>query len=588
MAVQMVYVFSWVLCILSLLFLAPACFMKHFCIGPLLSGTFLAVAVVSFVLMLPYATQASLEGCSSDDEDSLCTSFWGSTDDMSWHPVAGFWLAIATVIVLFGGGGADVLHALLTTRKRQVKEDDLESGNATTYNTFAPSNTAPPSRAPPLPPTELIATSRSSHEEEDPYAVAFNPEDMENAIKEGNERQSLLQKALSPRANTVAVLEKKRLKRYLKYLRLPEDTSQDQWLAQCARDGRPLEEAQAKALVHWCGKHGAKNHLGIICAKLLCALAYPAEKMVGIREKILSNGAWRVLLNLATKGELRLHRFISKEHVCLEQELARGSGGKVFLASWTPQETMKCGGVVFLAEQEYTVAVKVCQEGGIPFTTKEEFLFEAGIMSMLSHRNVLPCYGANELDDELFVVMPLARYGSLLSMLTDFEGKPLETVPMKQKAQWALDIALAMEYLHKWDIVYRDLKACNILVDSEKRCLLSDFGISRTVDRRQRMTMRQGTTAWMAPEMLTGEGNYTQAVDVYSFGILLYELVTQKRPFFEVDSFALPDRVLEGLRPDVPTEATEPIRSLMQECWATNPHERPSFKSIVATLQSAT
>lgn len=87
--------------------------------------------------------------------------------------------------------------------------------------------------------------------------------------------------------------------------------------------------------------------------------------------------------------------------------------------------------------------------------------------------------------------------------------------------------------------------------------------------------------------MLTGDGDYSQAVDVYSYGILLFELVAQKRPFVNISSFALPDAVIAGARPDVPTEAAEPLRGIMQQCWATDPQDRPSFKTIVATLKDA-
>lgn len=94
----------------------------------------------------------------------------------------------------------------------------------------------------------------------------------------------------------------------------------------------------------------------------------------------------------------------------------------------------------------------------------------------------------------------------------------------------------------------------------------------------------------MAPEMLTGTsdyGVYTQAVDVYSYGIFLFEVVAQCRPFVNVSMFSLPDRIVEGLRPDVPDNAVEPLRSLMQACWQPQAADRPSFKEIVATLKSA-
>mmetsp|Transcript_14736 Transcript_14736/g.57797 ORF Transcript_14736/g.57797 Transcript_14736/m.57797 type:complete len:686 (+) Transcript_14736:34-2091(+) len=595
------YVVPWVLCLASVAFFLPSFCVRHFCVGSLLACLLLSVAVTCFAIMLPYATEATVEDCSSTDTGTICTTFWGSTDSTSWMPTAGWWLAIAGALLAGAAGFAELAHAIYSAKEQQRKTTSRSRTSSRSYDTFAPSNTSPPDRAPPRPPAEGLYDEGSGLEEgrhcavddvddDDCLAIEFNPEDMEKARREKKQKDSFLKKALSPRATSTSMLEKKRYKRYLRYLELPANISGHECLLLCRDDGRALRQQHAAQLAHWCAKHGASSPFGLVCTRLLCAVAYPEELVPGVRQDVLATGAWKVLVELATKGVVKLHRTISEDSIEFQKELARGSGGKVFLATWRPPATLKCGGVLFLAQEPYQVAVKVCQEGGMPFTTREEFLFEAGIMSMLSHPNVLPCFGANEAEDQLFVVMPVAHHGSLLSLLTDFEGNPSPEIPMEQKLKWALEVAEAMEYLHKWNIVYRDLKACNILVDANKRCLLSDFGISRTVDRDKRMTLRQGTTAWMAPEMLTGTsdyGVYTQAVDVYSYGIFLFEVVAQCRPFVNVSMFSLPDRIVEGLRPDVPDNAVEPLRSLMQACWQPQAADRPSFKEIVATLKSA-
>lgn len=144
----------------------------------------------------------------------------------------------------------------------------------------------------------------------------------------------------------------------------------------------------------------------------------------------------------------------------------------------------------------------------------------------------------------------------------------------------AMGIAHAMNYLHSLGIIHRDLKSMNILLDSKYFPRLCDFGIARFLDPTQVMTTHIGTPHWMAPEILNGN-RYGKEVDVYSFAMLMYELMTNLIPWAGLEPSTVIKQVCaDNLRPKLPPETPEPIRKLIHLCWSKSPEKRPTFANI--------
>lgn len=159
----------------------------------------------------------------------------------------------------------------------------------------------------------------------------------------------------------------------------------------------------------------------------------------------------------------------------------------------------------------------------------------------------------------------------------------------------ALDIAKGMHYLHSEDILHHDLRSPNILVaslsdnDNEVAVKVADFGMS--VIHSPELLGGDFNECWTAPEIFKGE-KATLQVDVYSYGIILWELLQLGFPFAEFSStFAGKPRldfleaVIGGLRPSIPSGCPKKYGNLINACWALSPHDRPTFAAIIDRLQ---
>lgn len=297
------------------------------------------------------------------------------------------------------------------------------------------------------------------------------------------------------------------------------------------------------------------------------------------------------------------------------------------------------------------VAIKKLKTGGLPqqyySELIESFETEASLMLQFNHPNVIYFYGAGyeeSVDGEQsvpFVVCELAAKGSLQSVLCSSEE-----IDWHQKSKFVLDAAEGMNFLHDKGVIHRDLKSANLLVAKDFTVKVTDFGTSGLAenDEPERIASSDvaqaissgasplyagdipdvqrslltadcfikktrgwdgeekdeivGTTEWMAPELhmalmnIQDRPQVTHAIDVYAFGIVMWEVATRSLPYGDMDpgpgGSKIRHHVMDGGRPSVPSGCHIPPRyhSLMVEAWETTPSRRPKFSEVLKRLKN--
>ncbi|KYQ94083.1 LIM-type zinc finger-containing protein [Tieghemostelium lacteum] len=280
-------------------------------------------------------------------------------------------------------------------------------------------------------------------------------------------------------------------------------------------------------------------------------------------QELLKYNSFDDILNEVLKNKIQVHNKIAKEEVEFGEVMASGASGKVHRGRWRGRN----------------VAIKVYSADNICFS-REEFDREVSIMTLLDNDNFATFYGANcENPKYLFHLTELISHGSLRDNLLNKDVQ----LTYSQQLQVALDIASAMKYLHSLGVIHRDLKSGNVLLTDDLRGKVIDFGTSRAIDLSKQMTLNLGTSCWMAPEVFRNQP-YTELCDVYSFGIVLWEIYNRKDPYDGVNSWSIPIMVTKGERPQIPAECPADYAKLMKACWEDKPKKRPKFKEIHATL----
>eukprot|EP00897_Mesotaenium_endlicherianum_P007926 jgi/Mesen1/7161/ME000037S06520 len=223
---------------------------------------------------------------------------------------------------------------------------------------------------------------------------------------------------------------------------------------------------------------------------------------------------------------------------------------------------------------------------------RRDFRQEVAVWSKLNHPNVVQFVGAsldgnsartppqNQLagaDSPQWAILSEYMSGGTLKAYLTRKRK----LPLPQVLKLALDIARGLEYLHSHDIVHRDLKSENVLLDHKYTAKIADFGVARTEAHNPvDMTAETGTVRWMAPEP------YDRSVDVYSFGIVLWELYTCEHPFKNFSFVQLAFAVVnKGERPKIPEACPPELASIMQTCWDGAASKRPDFSEVVKRLE---
>ena len=224
------------------------------------------------------------------------------------------------------------------------------------------------------------------------------------------------------------------------------------------------------------------------------------------------------------------------------------------------------------------VAIKQLYETELNNRNRELYKREITALATLKNPFLLPFVGFT-ISSPFCIVTKFIPNNSLYNNLHDPDAK-LQLTPTEYNII-AYGIAVGMEYLHQNKVIHRDLKPQNVLIDDKKFPIICDFGSSKHVDLQQTMTGQAGTPHYMAPEFLQNE-KYNGKVDVYSYGILLWEMITKQNPF---DGLAwaqiLCVVVVNKQRPPIPENLDPQLKALITKCWDPDPKKRPSFAEIV-------
>ncbi|CAL0330872.1 unnamed protein product [Lupinus luteus] len=274
-----------------------------------------------------------------------------------------------------------------------------------------------------------------------------------------------------------------------------------------------------------------------------------------------------------TEGLDNFHEWtLDLKKLNMGEAFAQGASGKLYRGTYNNED----------------VAIKILErpenDPSKAQLMEQQFQAEVMMLATLKHPNIVRFIGGCHKPMVWCIVTEYAKGGSVRQFLMKRQNR---SVPLKLAVKQALDVARGMAYVHGLGLIHRDLKSDNLLIFGDKSIKIADFGVARIEVQTEGMTPETGTYRWMAPEMIQHRP-YTQKVDIYSFGIVLWELITGMLPFQNMTAvqaaFAVVNR---NVRPIIPDDCLPILREIMTKCWDPNPDVRPPFPEIVGMLESA-
>ncbi|XP_075253391.1 tyrosine-protein kinase-like isoform X2 [Convolutriloba macropyga] len=256
---------------------------------------------------------------------------------------------------------------------------------------------------------------------------------------------------------------------------------------------------------------------------------------------------------------------IPKEEVTFHKVLGSGQFGEVWRGRWN---------------NILDVAVKILKSES---TMKiEEFLMEARVMKQLHHKHLVQLYAVCSESEPMYIITELAEHGSL----KDFLQKDAENLNTEFLTGIAGDIASGMSYLESKDFIHRDLAARNVVVGRNTVCKICDFGLARwlTTDFYQARRGSKFPVRWTAPEAML-KGKFTIKSDVWSFGVLCYEIITKgQTPYKGMSNKEVMQFVMKENKLTKPAHCPDWYYEVMTKCWRKEADTRPSFRRILKVI----
>ncbi|KAJ3335351.1 hypothetical protein HDU93_005754 [Gonapodya sp. JEL0774] len=366
------------------------------------------------------------------------------------------------------------------------------------------------------------------------------------------------------------------------------------WAAENEEDARTAQRAIDESL-----RHVAESLERMQCSQkellqLILAVQTRLEDInVPPGEKQILTQVQKECKRRSDNPATRMDWYIEERHIVVAKVMKEGRENELWVGGGTYGDVFRG-----LWRGGTTVAVKRVRIKELNENSIKAAQYEIEVWWILRHPNILPLYGANLTCPQPFMVSPFMEHGHVIKYL----GAKPDGGSVYEKTMLILDIAKGMEYLHSLDIIHRDLKGNNVLVDAQGTGIVADFGFAKVsnVVRSQSLggsSGNVGTKRWKAPELFQKGGKNSKSTDVYAFAMTCCEIWTLDIPLPDVDEDVLGDKVKDGERPDIDrfADIKRPVRpiplmpdymkDLLKRCWDATPENRPPFTAAVEHLQ---